>query len=89
MFTGLIDLTTGKKEMVNHPDHYNVPGKKECIEEMRDKYGDEAVIHFCMLSAYKYQYRAGIKEVKTKEEDLAKAQWYLKYAETLMKLKKV
>lgn len=34
------------QEMVNHPKHYNKEGRKECIVEMEEKYGTEAVIHF-------------------------------------------
>ena len=32
------------KEMINHPKHYNIEGRKECIDEMIDrkrKYFDE------------------------------------------------
>lgn len=28
-------------DMVNHPTHYNIPGRKECIEEMIDRFGVE------------------------------------------------
>ena len=28
---------------VNHPKHYNIPGRKECIEEMLDIFGIENV----------------------------------------------
>ena len=64
---------------VNHPNHYNLPDRKECIEEMLDKFGAEAVRHFCLLNAYKYNYR---HEMKGGSEDIAKAEWYMKkYAE--------
>lgn len=63
-------------EKVNHPQHYNRPGRKECIEEMLDIYGPEKVSAFCELNAYKYRYRAGLKG--NKDEDLKKADWYLK-----------
>lgn len=63
-------------EKVNHPKHYNRPGRKECIEEMLDIYGPEKVSAFCELNAYKYRYRAGLKG--NKDEDLKKADWYLK-----------
>ena len=26
--------------MVNHPSHYNIPGKKECIVEMEEKFAE-------------------------------------------------
>ena len=28
-----------EKELVNHQKHYNIEGRKECIEEMIDKWG--------------------------------------------------
>lgn len=63
----------------NHPKHYNVDGRMECIQEMEIMFGDEAVETFCKLNAYKYFYRAGSKEGEAKEKDLAKAKWYLDY----------
>lgn len=38
-----------------------------------------------MLSAYKYEYRAGFKNANTVDEDLKKAVWYRNYATQLMK----
>jgi hypothetical protein len=63
-------------DMVNHPSHYN-QGKREVIEEMRLLFGDIAVKYFCNLSAYKYIRRADYKG--NKEQDLAKAEWYMDY----------
>lgn len=67
-------------EKVNHPDHYNAPGRKECIVEMLEKYGSEKVQAFCELNAYKYKYR---HEMKNGQEDLEKAAWYEDYATKL------
>lgn len=61
-------------EMVNHPDHYNRPGQKECIVEMEERFGTAAVQYFCLLSRYKYLYRCGLKDGATQE--LSKADWY-------------
>lgn len=72
-------------ENVNHPSHYNQPGKKECIVEMREQFGDVATYWFCRLNAYKYRYRAGNKEGNSSEQDIAKAEWYEAYAEDLHK----
>ena len=58
---------------INHPNHYNIPGRKECIVEMLEKFGVEAVETFCVLNAYKYRYR---HELKNGQEDLEKAAWY-------------
>ena len=57
----------------NHPVHYN-SGKYECIDVMRDVFGEEAVDNFCLLNAFKYIWRAGRKNGK---EDIQKAIWYL------------
>ena len=68
-----------KSEQVNHPSHYNLPGKKECIEQMREDYGDYTVAVFCLTNAYKYLYRAGAKADNSAEQDIAKARWYWNY----------
>ena len=65
---------------VDHPNHYNIPGRKECIDEMLEKFGAEKVKAFCELNAYKYRYR---HEMKNGEEDLEKAEWYEKYKTSL------
>lgn len=61
------------KEAVNHPKHYNIEGRKECIEEMIDVFGVEKVKAFCELNVYKYRYRFSMKNGL---EDLMKAEWY-------------
>lgn len=65
---------------VNHPTHYNIPGRKECIVEMEEKFGPLAVYHFCVCNNYKYLYRAGEKESELESDDLKKAAWYADYA---------
>lgn len=74
-----------RTELVNHPAHYNAPGRKECIEEMLDKWGWMAVSLWCEMTAYRYEYRAGMKEGNPAEQDLAKRKWYLEKAEELRK----
>ena len=59
---------------VNHPKHYN--GKYECIEVMRDVFGEDAVKSFCILNAFKYIWR---HNKKNGTEDLKKAKWYLEF----------
>lgn len=71
------------KRNVDHPAHYNQEGRKECIVEMREKFGDIATYWFCKLNAYKYAYRAGSKDGNSEEQDNAKIQWYEDYAEKL------
>ena len=62
----------GSISPVNHPKHYD--GKYECIEVMRDVFGEDAVKSFCILNAFKYICR---HNKKNGTEDLKKAKWYL------------
>jgi hypothetical protein len=62
-------------DMVNHPSHYNLPNRKECIDEMIDIYGLKDVAKWCEITAYKYKYRAGHKGSVV--EDMGKASWYI------------
>lgn len=61
-------------DMVNHPSHYNLPDRKECIDEMIDIYGLKDVAKWCEITAYKYKYRAGHKDSLT--QDVQKSIWY-------------
>lgn len=65
-----------KKEQVNHPSHYNIEGRKECIVEMEEEYGAYITAIFCLMNSYKYLYRAGVKDNNSEEQDRAKAKWY-------------
>ena len=67
--------------MVNHPSHYNLPDRKECIDEMIDIYGLKDVAKWCEITAYKYEYRAGHKG--SVGEDMSKAEWYTDKAHEL------
>lgn len=65
-------------EMVNHPAHYN-DGQIECIDAMIDAFGNNEVMSFCKINAFKYIWRA---EHKGGVKDIKKAAWYLnKYIE--------
>lgn len=70
-------------EKVNHPSHYQKDGK-ECIDVMLELYGIQAVIHFCECNAFKYRWRAGLKNGESAEVDLNKAKWYEDYRENLI-----
>ena len=59
---------------IKSPEHYKTH-EFECIDEMLLAFGEEAVINFCILNAWKYRYRAGNKG--DAEEDLNKADEYL------------
>lgn len=73
-------ISSKENNGVDHPKHYNIEGRMECIQEMELMFGKSEVETFCKLNAYKYFYRAGTKDGEAKEKDLAKAQWYLNYA---------
>ena len=70
-----------KNDVVNSPSHYK--GEKyECIEVMREVFGEEATKNFCLLNAFKYLWRCG-KKHESPDEDINKAIWYLnKYLAT-------
>ena len=61
-------------DVVNHPAHYET-GKFECIEVMKEVFGIEAVMWFCLCNAFKYLYRC---KRKNHTEDLNKCMWYIK-----------
>lgn len=67
-------------EQVNHPSHYNREGRKECIDEMVEKYGVADTILWCIMTADKYLYRAGTKDGNSEDQDLKKAMWYVRWA---------
>ena len=62
-----------KKEMVNHPDHYN-SGKIEVIDFIKSLGLHE---EFCIANAIKYLSR--YKHKGDPVEDLKKAKWYIDY----------
>ena len=70
---GWMDIPKVSTNAVDHPDHYNQPGHRECIDEMLDQFGVEAVRYFCLLNRFKYLYR---HNMKNGDEDLQKADWY-------------
>lgn len=60
---------SNKKEMVNHPSHYN-QGSIEAID-----YIESHKLSFCLGNVVKYITRA--KHKGTELQDLKKASWYL------------
>ena len=71
---------------VDHPKHYKRENGIECIEEMIEVFGIEAVKNFCLCNIWKYRYRAADKNG---EEDLDKSDWYMnKYIELQKRDKK-
>ena len=62
-------------DMVNQPRHYKQHAM-ECIDEMVEVFGVEAVEAYCRCAAWKYRYRAPYKGKFN--EDNEKADWYIK-----------
>lgn len=69
-----------KEELVNHPSHYNIEGRKECWDEFIDKFGPEYTYIWCLLTVHKYLYRKGLKSDNPKEQDIKKAYAYFNKA---------
>lgn len=72
----LVKQSSIKENAVNHPDHYNKPGQKECIDEIEDILGTEGMVYFCLGNTCKYLYRAGNKANNSEMQDIQKALWY-------------
>lgn len=58
------------KENIDHPERYT-KNNMECIQEMVEVFGIDAVISFCKCNVWKYRYRT------TCDDDLKKADWYM------------
>lgn len=71
-------------DMVNHPSHYNLPDRKECIDEMIDIYGLKDVAKWCEITACKCKYRARHASSFTNfVQDMHEATWYMDKAREL------
>ena len=68
------------KEMVKRPSH-DSDFPEEAIEMMVDIFGKEATRQWCVMTAFKYRMRMGLKD--DINQDLAKEQWYLNKAKEL------
>lgn len=62
------------QDVVNHPQHYELPNGLECIDAMVATLGRETVMAFCKANAFKYLWR---HERKNGSQDVEKARWYL------------
>lgn len=70
-------------DQVEHPKHYQKEGRKECWDEFLDCFGFIPTYHWLILTANKYLYRAGSKELNPELQDLLKAQAYINKAKML------
>ena len=75
-----------ESDVVNEPPHYRQHAM-ECIDEMVEVFGVEAVKSYCMCNVWKYRYRAPYKGKL--EEDNAKADWYMHAVQDLNKYGRV
>lgn len=74
----LITGGTCENDPVEHPSHYT-QGGIQCIDAMVAAFGKEAVATWSKLNAFKYIWRA---DLKNGIQDIDKAIWYLnKYKE--------
>ena len=64
--------------MVNSPDHY-ADAPIECIDAMTHCFGIEEVQIYAKIAAFKYLWRSKYKH-KSDVQDLAKAEWYIRFA---------
>lgn len=70
------------EEKVNHPDYYNRYGI-EVIEMARRIWGEDAMRTAAEITAFIYRMRAGVKPDNPIEQDLAKEEFWLNYANSL------
>jgi hypothetical protein len=68
-------LASEQKDAVNHPQHYT-SGNIECIEAIKASMSREAFEGYLKGNAMKYLWRYRLKGKA--QEDLQKADWYLK-----------
>lgn len=76
VFTRALD-SLAEFDPVNRPAHYN-QGAVECIDAMVAAFGPDAVSVYCRIAAFKYLWRADLKD--TLEQDTRKAIWYLRFS---------
>lgn len=61
-------------DVVNHPQHYELPGGIECFDVLLATQGERDVQAFCICNAIKYLFR---HRRKNGLEDVKKAKWYI------------
>lgn len=79
-------MDKNKCNNVDHPEHYKGKTSIECIDNMLLIFGEQTVVDFCIVNAYKYLSR---HKYKNGFEDLCKAKWYLDKTEELKLIEEV
>lgn len=67
-----------------HPDHYKLDGGREVIDVIKLMLTEEELRGFCKGNFLKYTLRAGKKSGESADDDMKKADWYLKFLEQQM-----
>jgi uncharacterized coiled-coil protein SlyX len=67
-------------DMVQQPPHY-CARDMECIDEIKIAFGLQVAFDFCIANAWKYRYRAGLKD--DVRLDNAKSEQYMRMAEEI------
>jgi len=76
-------IMTNNDSAIN-PSHYK-QYPVEVIDMMRRIWGDEATSMYCIMTAFKYRMRLGLKDEVNQE--IAKERWYLDKASELKNVK--
>lgn len=74
------NVSIGTEDVVREPSHYK-HGYFEVIDEMLIVFGPQRTYDFCIINAWKYRARAPYKG--NMEQDMAKANQYLKLAKQI------
>ena len=72
-----VEVEPEKEDAVNSPKHYK-RGGVECIDAMVQVYGLQRVQEYAEISAFKYQWREGLKGDST--TDKKKKIWYTRFS---------
>ncbi len=72
-----VEVESEKEDVVNSPQHYKRDGI-ECIDAMVQVYGLKRVQEYSEISAFKYQWREGLKGDST--TDKKKKIWYTRFS---------
>lgn len=67
-------------DLVYKPSHYVREGGLECIDVMTTLYGEQRVREWAEITAFKYQWRQGVKAGNSADQDKLKSIWYTRYS---------
>jgi len=67
-------------DLVYKPSHYVREGGLECIDVMVTLYGEQRVREWAEITAFKYQWRQGVKVGNSADQDKLKSIWYTRFS---------